>query len=167
MTYGRLRKEFGHPTVQGFVDRIPRVYDSADSTPGFVDRSKRSLEDYSHSWGEIVTPKCWGGTTSLKSAATLSLWDDLESVVAFAYHGAHGEALKLRNAWFEHPKLPEHVAWWTEDGGSIDWQIATDMMDHLHAHGSTPHAFSIRAPFDPNGQPYKIDGGKVREKAAR
>jgi len=166
MTFGHLLEEFGHPKVQGFVDRVPAVYDAADATPGFVDRSKRSLEDYSHSWGSIVTPKCWGGETSLKTASTLSIWDDIESVAAFAYHGAHGDAMKKRNDWFEHPGLPEHVAWWVEDVDSVNWQTAADRMDHLHDYGSTAHAFSLRSPFDALGRPYKIDTGLVRTKAA-
>jgi hypothetical protein len=166
MTYGTLLEEFGHPTVQGFVDRVPGVYGAADATPGFVDRSKRSLEDYSHSWGEIVTPKCWGGETTPRTAATLSLWDDVESVTAFAYHGPHGEAMKLRNEWFVHPGLPEHVGWWIEVGDAVDWQMAADRMDYLHENGSTPHAFSLRAPFDADGQPYRIDTVRVREKRA-
>ncbi len=166
MTYGKLVEEFGHPTVQGFVDRVPGVYDAADATPGFVDRSKRSLEDYGHSWGKIVTPRCWGGETNLRSASTLSLWDDVESVAAFAYHGKHGEAMKLRNEWFEHPGLPEHVAWWVGDVEEVDWQAAADRMDHLHEHGSTAHAFTIRSPFDANGNPYKLDTSIVREKVA-
>lgn len=167
MTYGQLLEEFGHPTVQGFVDRVPGVFKSADSTPGFVGRSERNLENSSQCWGDVVTPKCWGGVTTLKSAATLSLWDDLEAVTAFAYHGAHGEAMKLRNDWFEHPGLPEHVAWWIDEGEPVDWQMAADRMDHLHTHGSTAHAFSLRVPFNPAGEPSRVDAARVRQKAAR
>src|ERR1700734_1797296 len=96
MTYGWLIAPFGDPSVQGFTDRVPTVYQSADNTPGFVGRSIRDMESYSHSWGEVVTPKCWGGEHSPKAAATLSIWDVLESVSAFAFHGSHGEAMKLR-----------------------------------------------------------------------
>ncbi len=74
--------------------------------------------------------------------------------------------MKLRNEWFEHPGLPEHVGWWIEEGGPIDWQMAADRMDHLHENGSTAHAFNLRAPFDAAGQPYRIDTARVREKRA-
>lgn len=165
MTFGHLVEEFGHPAVQSFVDRVPGVYDAAEQTPGFVDRSKRNMEDYSHSWGEIVTPKCWGGETSLRTAATLSLWDDIESVAAFAYHGPHGDAMKRRNEWFIHNGLPEHVAWWIDEEEEIHWQMAADRMDHLHDHGSTSKAFNLRKPFDADGEPYKLDAPLVREKS--
>lgn len=167
MTFGTLVEEFGHPTVQGFVDRISAVYGSADSTPGFVGRSERNLADYSHSWGEIVAPQCWGGETSLKTAATLSIWDDVESVTAFAYHGHHGEAMKKRNDWFEHPGLPEHVGWWVDGNEEVNWQAAADRMDHLHEHGPTAHAFNLKRPFGPDGEPHKIDTAAVRAKAGR
>ena len=166
MTYGQLVQPFGHPEVQGFVDRVPAVYGAADGMSGFISRSERSIEDYSHSWGEIVGPKCWGPADS-STAATLSLWSDIESVAAFAYHGHHGEAMKKRNEWFIHNGLPEHVGWWVLEGEHVDWQMAADRRDHLYDHGSTPHAFSLRAPFDPAGNPYKLDTAKVREKAAK
>lgn len=166
MTFGTLLEEFGHPVVQEFIDRVPGVYDAADRTPGFVDRSKRSLEDYSHSWGEIVAPQCWGGVTSMKTAATLSIWDDIESVAAFAYHGPHGDAMKKRHEWFEHPGLPEHVGWWIEGESDVNWQEAANRMDHLYDHGSTAHAFNLRKPFGPDGEPYQIDTSVVRAKAS-
>ncbi|MBS1722025.1 MAG: DUF3291 domain-containing protein [Armatimonadetes bacterium] len=167
MTYGHLKADFGHPDVQGFVDRVPSVYGAADAMEGFIGRSERSLENFQHSWGEIVTPKCWGGETTLRSAATLSLWDDIESVAAFAYHGAHGDAMKLRTEWFIHNGLPEHVGWWVEEGDPVNWQMAADRMDHLHDHGSTAHAFNLRSPFDGDGEPYRINTDVVRAKTGR
>ncbi|MBS1707579.1 MAG: DUF3291 domain-containing protein [Armatimonadetes bacterium] len=167
MTFGHLLAEFGHPKVQEFVDRVPGVYAAADSMEGFVGRSVRSMEDFSHSWGPIVAPKCWGGETTGRTAATLSLWDDIESVAAFAYHGPHGDAMKKRHEWFEHPGLPEHVGWWVEDTAEINWQQAADRMDHLHDHGSTAHAFNLRKPFGPDDQPYQLDTTVIRAKTAR
>ena len=38
--------------------------------------------------------------------ATLSLWDDLESVYAFPYNGRHAEALSKREDWFRKPEWP-------------------------------------------------------------
>lgn len=165
-TFGRLRQPFGHAEVQGFVDRVPGVYAAADSMEGFVDRSKRSMDDYSHSWGPIVTPKCWGTEDLGKTAATLSIWEDLESVTAFAYHGPHGDALQKRTEWFQPNELPEHTAWWIADCEEVDWQTAAERMDHLHEHGPSGHAFSLKKPFGPDGQPYKLNAERIRQKAA-
>lgn len=166
MTYGELLAPFGDELVQPFVDRVPAVYDAASATPGFIDRSHRNLGDYSHSWGEIVSPRCWGGVASRTTAATLSIWEDLESVTAFAYHGHHGEAMKHRNDWFTHPGLPEHVGWWIDENEPVTFELAAARMDHLFDNGSSPFAFSLRQPFSADGQPVKINPERVREKAA-
>lgn len=36
--------------------------------------------------------------------ATLSLWDDLESIYRFAYNGRNGVALSNRKDWFRKPE---------------------------------------------------------------
>lgn len=164
-TFGHLKAPFGHPDVQGFIDRVPGVYGAADDM-GLIDRSRRSLEDYSHSWGKIVTPKCWGEPDLPRTAATLSLWEDIESVAAFAYHGLHGEAMTKRTEWFVHRGLPEQTGWWIEEGDIPDWQTAADRMDHLHDHGSSPHAFNLKKPFDAEGNAYRLDTERIRQKAA-
>jgi len=165
MTYGELVADFGRPEVQDFVDRVPLVYAAADKTPGFVQRSRRDLGDYSHSWGKIVAPKCWG-EASLSTAATLSVWESVEAVTAFAYHGAHGDAMRHRNEWFIHNGLPEHVAWWLGEEESPTFEQAAERMDALYERGPTPWAFSLRKPFDARGAEYRIDAAQVKQIAA-
>ena len=43
MTVGILREPVGHAQVQGFVDRVPAVYEAADSSDGFHARSIRDV----------------------------------------------------------------------------------------------------------------------------
>src|ERR1041384_772405 len=94
LTVGVLHEAVGHARVQGFVDRVPSVYESADATDGFRARSIRDVRTWKHSWGDVVPPACYPQLASHdRYAMTLSLWSDLESVAAFAYHGAHAEAL--------------------------------------------------------------------------
>lgn len=166
MTYGRLVETFGHPDVQGFWDRVPHVFGAADNSPGFLCRADRERGTQNSSWGEVVTPKCWGGENTPTTVATLSVWEDIESVAAFAYHGHHGEAMTKRKEWFVHEGLPEHVAWWT-DADTVRWSEAADRMDQLFEQGSSAQAFSIRDPFDEHGCPYKLDATAVRVKAGQ
>ena len=72
----------------------------------------RDVGTWKHSWGEVVLPKCCPKLETDQVAMTLSLWDDLESVVAFSHHGAHGGALANRKDWFQSLGLPTYVAWW-------------------------------------------------------
>jgi hypothetical protein len=90
MTVGILREPVGHEQVQGFVDRVPPVYGSADLSDGFHARSIRDMGTYLHSWGDVKLPACYPQSMPDKRIAiTLSLWTDLESVAAFSYHGPH------------------------------------------------------------------------------
>ena len=59
MTVGILRESFGHAQVQGFVDRIPKVYRAADTSDGFHARSIRDVGTWLHSWGEVELPVCF------------------------------------------------------------------------------------------------------------
>lgn len=165
MTYGRLVADYGAPRIQGFRDRVPNVYDSADRSQGFIARSIRDLENFSHSWGEVVAPRCWGGHPGSDIAATLSVWEDLESVAAFAYHGAHADAMKRRRDWFLEADVPEQVAWWIEPDETVTWHEAAARMDHLHRQGASAYAFNMKSPFDADGNPCKLRVDVVRANA--
>jgi hypothetical protein len=160
-TLGVLKAPVGDPIVQGFVDRVGDVYAVADGSAGFFDRSVRDVQTWEHSWGPLVVPTCAPDGIGLNQLAmTLSLWRDLESVAAFAYHGIHREALSRRLDWFTSGPWPSYVAWWVDGAHKPDWPEAVERIDHLHAHGPTPTAFSFRKPFDAMGAP-------ARMKAAR
>ena len=100
-------------------------------------------------------------------AATLSLWDDLESVYAFAYYGRHAEALKKREDWFVKPEWPSFVAWWVENGQIPTWEDACSRLELLNEEGSTPHAFDFKTPLDSAGTPWRMDRSKIQEKSDR
>ena len=156
-TLGVLKAQVGEPAVQGFVDRIGNVYAAADGSAGFFDRSVRNVETWEHSWGPVIAPECVpSGLTLNQLAMTVSLWRDLESVAAFAYGGAHGEALSKREDWFVSGPWPAYVAWWVEEHHKPNWKEAVDRIDLLHAQGSTPAAFTFRKPFDAAGSPFKL-----------
>ena len=168
MTVGILREPVGHEQVQGFIDRVPSVYHSADTSHGFHARSIRDLGTYLQSWGEVKLPACYPQPTPNEQiASTLSLWSDLESVAAFSYHGPHGEALTKRREWFDKTDLPIYVAWWVQADHAIDWEEGIDRLDRLHRDGPTPYAFNFAHPFDCAGNPCVLDRELVKVKAAQ
>jgi Domain of unknown function (DUF3291) len=168
MTVGILRAPVGDAQVQGFVDRVPQVYAAADKSDGFHARSIRDVGTWLHSWGEVELPACYptppGGEPQM--AMTLSLWADLESVAAFSYHGAHGEALKSRRDWFEKSAAPVYVAWWVDAEHQVDWKEGNARLEHLHSHGASAFAFDFKKPFDAAGMACLLDRGAVKAKAA-
>ncbi len=168
LTVGILHEAVGAPCIQGFVDRIPAVYNAVDQSDGFHERSIRDINTWKHSWGEVVPPKCYQRISDEENryAMTLSLWTDLESVAAFAYHGPHAEALSHRREWFAADNLPVYVAWWVPADDAVDWQQAAERLDHLHNNGSTAFAFNFAHPYDPEGNSVRLDSAKVKLKAA-
>ena len=165
VTVGVLHEPVGSERVQGFVDRIPAVYGAADQTPGFVARSFRDPTTWEHTWGKPILPRCFDyQIENDRIALTLSLWDDLESVAAFAYAGPHGEALTKSKEWFVGHDLPDYAAWWVEDGHTMTFQEGADKVDALYVNGPTPAAFNFANPFDVNGEPCRLDRNRVKAK---
>lgn len=165
LTVGVLHEPLSHARSQGFVERVPSVYAAADRCDGFVARSIRDVQTFEHSWGPVRIPRCFAHVDDVnRLPSTLSIWDDLESVAAFAYHGVHGEAMGKRKEWFQSQSAPTYVAWWIDEGHRIDWNEACERLDHLHDHGPTPLAFTFSSPFDAEGRPHPIDPDAVRSK---
>ena len=169
MTIGALIAPMGEPEVHGFLRRVGGVFDAADRGVGLIARSERDMETLDHSWGNVEIPQCYlsASDNPLQVPSTLSLWEDLESVAAFSYHGAHGEAVSKRTEWFQKLGLPGYVAWWVdEDVNRLVRSEAAERLDHLYIHGPTPFAFNFRQPFDADGIPIQLDPALVRAKVA-
>ena len=168
MTLGILRKPFGHADVQGFVDRIPGVYAQMDASQGFHARSIRDLGTYLHSWGDTTLPAWYpkGGAVPEQVAVTLSLWADLESVAAFAYHGAHAEALSKRHEWADRAVVPMYVAWWVDADQPITFPEGYQRIEALYRNGSTAFTFNCAKPFDAEGKACVLDREAMKAKAA-
>jgi len=166
-TFGILSEAQGHPQVQGFFDRIVRNFETAEQSDGFIDRSGRNPETEQHSWGEWVSPRFFREGEHAGDPMTLSLWEDLESVFAFAYSGVHAETLSRRKEWFLKPEWPTYVAWWVPDDHTPDWHEAKERHEHLHDYGPSSYAFDFKHPFGPDGNPIEIDRALVKIKIER
>jgi len=154
---------------KGFNDRNPFVYVSAENTPGFVDRSgkswKRDHADRNRDWGDRnVSPRFLTTGAHGDTAATLSLWDDVESVYAFTYAGFHAEVLKMRYDWFVEGDYPAYVAWWIADDENPIQADGAERLEHLHDNGATAYAFDFKAPFDADGQALSMDRQKIQQR---
>lgn len=167
MTLGTLKEPMGQPAVQGFLDRVPGAYGAAEASHGFISRSERDMATLDHSWGNLIVPAAYSEFDDINLLpSTLSLWEDLESVAAYAYNGAHGEALANRKEWFVQDGKPKYVAWWVEETDRLSREEAAERFDHLAENGPTPYAFNFAKPFDAEGNPYKIDRDRIKAKIA-
>ena len=158
-TFGVLRHPQGHGQVQGFFDRIESVFEQVDQADGFIARSDGT-------WGTFVFPRFFDERKHASGQATLSLWSDIESVCAFAYRGAHGEAFRKRRDWAIEPEWPSYAAWWVADDHVPTYEEACQRHEYLHDHGPTSYAFTFKPPFDQQGQPVELDRSLVKSRIA-
>jgi hypothetical protein len=152
------------PEVQGFLRREPANFAAAERAAGFVGRSGYPGEPGPHSWGPQVFPRFIQGSGFESAPSSLSLWRDIESLMAFTYAGVHADALKNARNWNLKGYWPPLVLWWVEPdrSGSPDWREGADRLEQLHDYGSGPTAFTFKQAFDPDGLPYEVDRDRVK-----
>lgn len=153
---------YNAPEVQGFLRREPLNFAAAESASGFIGRSGYDGEPGPESWGVQVFPRFIDGSGFDYGPSSLSLWDDIESLMAFSYAGVHAEALKNARNWNTKNDWPPLALWWVEAGRRPDWKQATERLEWLHDHGPAPRAFTFKQAYDPEGQPLNIDRTRVK-----
>ena len=165
-TAGPLHEPRDHPRTKGFLDRVPFVFASAENSNGFVDRApQRSTGKQDARWGDPRAEPRFVVNENDAAPATISLWEDLESVYAFAYYGRHMEAVSKGKEWFRKSEWPFYVAWWVEDDHIPAREEAVAKMEKLHDQGATPDAFDFKTPFDANGDPWRMERDKIKVRA--
>jgi hypothetical protein len=155
--FGMFRERAEDPANQGFRDRERPNFVASERAPGFIARSGYAGEPGPPSWGQQVFPRFYVERGDGWSPATLSLWNDLESLMAFTYFGVHAEALGRASDWFVEQQWPPYVLWWVADSHTPGWKEAVERFEHLDDHGPTPTAFNFQIAFDEQGLRTSID----------
>jgi Domain of unknown function (DUF3291) len=154
LTFGLMRAPTGDPAVRGFEIRIAATYERAAESHGFLG----SFAEESGSGGLAVRPERWAAPAyAARSAITMTLWTDLESVRAFAFGPSHSGVLRRGHAWREHGDWPRHVAWWVADDEVPTPAEACRRYDLLDELGPAPDAFTFEVPYDADGAPVDLD----------
>ncbi len=121
------------PRFAGFVDNLSRVYDLAESTPGFVWRHVTVNDD-------IEAKEAFGEP---KLIFNMSVWESREALHEFVYKRDHASILRQRADWFEPMDRPVFALWW-QPAGTIPTIIESKhRLDRLHQAGPTEDAFSF------------------------
>ena len=161
--FGMFREPEASAVNQGFRDREAPNFLAAERAAGFVGRAGYADESDRASWGERVYPRFYVERGDGGSPSTLSLWESLESLFAFAYFGIHAEALGRGSDWLIEKQWPPYALWWTT--GIPDWREAVARFERLHDRGPSPEAFNFKTPFDPHGAAATIDREAVKRLA--
>ena len=153
--------------VRGFVLREGPNFEAATRAEGFLGRSGYPGMPGTRSWGAQVFPRYIKDSGFTSAPSSLSLWADIESLIAFSYNGVHAEALKNARNWNVKPAWPPLVLWWISAHHRPDWREGTERLEYLDDHGPTPHAFTFKQPYGPDGSAITMDRDRVKELAAR
>jgi hypothetical protein len=153
--------------VEGFRLREPLNFEAASRADGYLGRSGYDDVPGPESWGEKVYPRFIEGSGFEDAPSSLSLWADLESLMAFTYSGVHADALKHARNWNQKQTWPSLVLWWVPGGLRPVWADGAERLEYLHDNGPTPRAFTFKTAFCPDGHPVAIDRDRVKAKAER
>src|SRR5688500_13542740 len=176
-TFSILKEPYGHPAVQEFDDRTPAVFKEAEESPGFVARAVEvngaELSNFERdwgAWGEFCVPRFYdlGRTAGTdQRTSTLSIWQDIPSVLNFVYGTLHVAALRKRNLWFKRPEWPTYACWWIADTRIPQWRDAARLLEQLHDEGPSPDVFNFHHPFDADGRPLSIQALRAEAEQRR
>ncbi|MFI6876109.1 DUF3291 domain-containing protein [Streptomyces sp. NPDC050400] len=167
-TFGVLKSPLADPgpLTREFHDSSEAVYRTISRHPGYLARAEAAAGSRGTlfeldwgDWGDFAVPAWYDkGRTAQTAAlaATLSLWTGLRPAFDAIYTGLHRQALNRRYDWFERTGHPGHVFWWVSEGVKPTWQDGVSRLEHLHGHGSAPHAFTFQHAFAPEGAPARM-----------
>ncbi len=161
-TFGIFRERAEDPVNDGFHTRNDPILDYVAHASGFIARAGYEDEENGPpEWGPQIQPRWYVELGDGWSPATLSVWQDLEAIAAFAYSGLHGEAVRLGREWFINGPWPPFVIWWIPEGDRPDWTEGVKRFHALADHGPGPDGFNLKSPFAPDGTAGQIDGALV------
>jgi hypothetical protein len=112
---------------------------AAEAAPGFVWRLKGNGNNATD-----INP-----TPDPRFVLNISVWQDVEALMAFAYRSGHADVLAERRAWFE-PHATAHMAlWWVPAGTQPGMEAGLARLWLLDRYGPTAEAFTFKTRFGP------------------
>ena len=161
-TFGMFLKPSEDPANDDFHELNDKVMLAVDQAEGLIARSGYASDPGPEPWGEEVYPEFYLEHGDGWSPATLSLWQDMESLFNFTYFDLHAAAFKRGREWFQVPKWPPLVLWWHEDQNYPTWSEGVFRHKLLHENGPSAQAFTFKKSFDRKGIPVKLNKSKLQ-----
>ena len=141
---GRVLAPLDTPQMAGFMTMLGEINALADASPGFVWRFQDDLGNatYFRPYPEDD-----------RILFNMSVWESVEALMAFVYRSGHTALMRRRKEWFEPFDTAYQALWWVPAGTLPSAEDAKARLAHLRQHGPTPHAFTFRQSYRPDGQP--------------
>ena len=139
LNVGRVLAPPDSPVLAEFMAALDGVNALADAAPGFVWRLK---SDSGNATDILISD-------DPLFLINMSVWESTDSLFEFVYRSLHTKFMVRRREWFEKPVEQYLVLWWVPAGHIPTPQEALVRLDHLRAHGPSPHAFTFREKYPP------------------
>jgi len=125
------------PEMQEFNDAVDSVNAHADASPGF---EWRLVSGDAASGNDLV----FNDPTWL---VNMSVWADLESLLAFVRSDLHLSVMKRRREWFRSTSAPTMVLWWVPAGHIPTVAEAQERLEALREKGPSAYSFGFSETF--------------------
>jgi CHAT domain-containing protein len=134
------KERMDHPLLAEFVENISRLNALAEQADGFIWR----LKDES---GDALAIEAFSDPTIV---INMSVWRDVETLKNYVYSSDHLAFMRRKKEWFTKLESNHLVLWWIPKGHIPTIEEAKEKLRHLEEKGSTPEAFAINQPYEPN-----------------
>jgi len=125
------------PEMQDFNAALDSVNAHADASPGFAWRLVSGETDSGEDL--VFDDPTW--------LVNMSVWTELEALLAFVRSDLHRSIMKRRREWFEPISEETMVLWWVPAGHVPTVAEAQERLEALRKNGPTAYAFGFSAAF--------------------
>jgi heme-degrading monooxygenase HmoA len=132
-----IGESISDPVMEKFVAQLDEVNALAESSPGFVWRLKDETNN-----ATSLNP--YGDQTII---INMSVWESLEHLKKFVYHGRHSEVLRSRRDWFVNFGKPFTTLWYVREGDTPSIEEGVMRLRSLQDKGPTQFAFDFKTTF--------------------
>ena len=137
LNFGTLRYDWGDPRIAEFQSALGKVAAIAERCPGFIwqldeDAMDAAQQDPSGPFG-----------ANPRTASTLSVWADVESLWFFVERSVHGRYMRRSADWFEPEDRGHLVLWWVPEGHRPSLAEGMARFRMLQEHGAKNDAFDF------------------------
>mgnify|MGYP000861075647 FL=1 len=133
--FGTLKHDFDDPRIADFKDNLDLVNGLAQNSRGFVWRMlDDDMQDAQHDAAGVFDG-------NERTASTLSVWEDFESLSNFVWKTIHRKFFDRRAEWFNAEGNSNFVMWWVDIGHQPTVEEAMDRFNHHKINGDTDFAF--------------------------
>ena len=133
----RMLVPIDDPLMSDFVAQLENINRIAEQTAGFVWRLQSEE-------GDATAIRVFDDPLIL---VNMSVWESIEALYDFTYHGSHVGVFRDRAKWFEKPSKAPLTMWWIPAGTTPTAEEGRQRLEHLWQHGPTEFAFTFKNKF--------------------